>query len=337
MASKRFDGQTLRIATYGGTYGKAFDDAFGRPFAEATGAKIEYVAGNPGDFGAKLLASRGADPGFDVADLDDIQVVQVEAQGLIEKIDAANMPRLKGVFPAAMVIEGYTPALTWYRLAFGYNTEKLGGVGMTDPTSWAAFFDPKLANRVAVPAVTVSMALPTLVMANLLAGAPNESNLEPGFNKLSELKVSQVYQSSTAIEPQVISGDVWAYTTTPARIYQLQGQGVPVKLVYPELNGKRGILTRSSAMQIVKGTKVKELAEAFIDWHFDPKAVTALTLATGVEPAVMDTVAELEKDPKFQGKFITPQIAQGLYVPDVKALVAQMPAITERWGRLFLR
>ena len=66
-----FDGVTLRIATFGGSWKQNIEDVIGPKFA-ALGGKLEFVTGSPQSNLAKLIAGRGTAP-FDVMEVLDAQ------------------------------------------------------------------------------------------------------------------------------------------------------------------------------------------------------------------------------------------------------------------------
>src|ERR1043166_9380248 len=61
----KFDGVTVKIATFGGKWRDIVDKHVAKPF-EAEGGKIEYVLGQPAQNMAKLVAARGQPAPFDV-------------------------------------------------------------------------------------------------------------------------------------------------------------------------------------------------------------------------------------------------------------------------------
>ena len=67
-----FDGVTLKVATWGGSW-KANMEKVIVPKFEALGGKIEFVTGSPASSFAKLVAGRGRAP-FDVMEVLDAQV-----------------------------------------------------------------------------------------------------------------------------------------------------------------------------------------------------------------------------------------------------------------------
>src|SRR3954452_24821520 len=67
---KRFDGVTLRVATYGGPWKDTLQQVVGAEL-EKLGAKVEFITGAPSAHLAKLVASRGKAPLFDLMEVDE--------------------------------------------------------------------------------------------------------------------------------------------------------------------------------------------------------------------------------------------------------------------------
>jgi hypothetical protein len=61
----RFDGVTIRAATWGGSWRDRIHELIGSDL-EKRGAKVEYVIGNALENFNKLIAARGQKPPFDV-------------------------------------------------------------------------------------------------------------------------------------------------------------------------------------------------------------------------------------------------------------------------------
>ena len=66
----QFDGVTLRIGTFGGSWKDRLCSVFCPKF-EAEGGKVEWVAGNPRILLSKMVAARGQEPPVDVIEVVD--------------------------------------------------------------------------------------------------------------------------------------------------------------------------------------------------------------------------------------------------------------------------
>ena len=71
---------TLKIATFGGAFDYVQMKYVASLFTARTGVKVELVNGNSRDHLAKLVASKGREPPFDIVFLDeDVQVPAIAA------------------------------------------------------------------------------------------------------------------------------------------------------------------------------------------------------------------------------------------------------------------
>src|SRR3990172_2723940 len=109
----RYKGQTLRVATFGGDYLKWVQTSIGDPLAKETGAEVKYVVGGPATHLSKMIASKGQEPPFDIADLTPDAWAEALKQGLLEKVDLDRIPNLKKVFTGAFLEPGRPPVMNW--------------------------------------------------------------------------------------------------------------------------------------------------------------------------------------------------------------------------------
>src|SRR5579863_1209480 len=107
---------TLNVATFGGHSGDVEKGYVGDRMTRMTGVKIEWTHGNPSDFFAKMLASRGRQAPFDVVLLDDaVQDAAIRA-GVVAKLDPVLVPNLAKLYPRARNPQGYGPYAILYSI-----------------------------------------------------------------------------------------------------------------------------------------------------------------------------------------------------------------------------
>ena len=78
-AEGRFEGVTLTVGTFGGSWKDRLEE-YMTPKFEAEGGKIEFITGNPRNLLSKLIAARGQDAPMDVIEI-------VESTPLVKTID----------------------------------------------------------------------------------------------------------------------------------------------------------------------------------------------------------------------------------------------------------
>lgn len=329
---------TLRVATWGGSWSAAVQETVGAAFEAETGIKVEYIDANPGDSYAKIIAARGGDPGFDVATFNDVYTAQLAEQGLIQTFEISEIPNADLAYEEAIIAPGTIPALNSSKLALAYIPSALEEAGVGTPDSWEVLWDPALAGRVGVPDAGTSAALGTIVMANLLQGNDDWSNLEPGYEKLSELDIAQVYTSSSTVEQQAQSGDVWAWITQGARIYRMQDAGIEAQFIEPNIEGFGTIIGYDTIYQIPVTTSpaATRAALQFVGMSFEPELLADWMERVQSEPTVAQAAEILlERHPDWEGRYLDPADVDDLFVMDVTQLHVKVPEMTERWPRIF--
>jgi len=94
QGSQRFDGVTLRVGVFGGSWKDAVQTIVGSKL-EAQGLKIEYVAGNPAENFAKIVAARGAAVPIDIMELDPPTRIAMARNNFLEDLSEEPLPNLK--------------------------------------------------------------------------------------------------------------------------------------------------------------------------------------------------------------------------------------------------
>ena len=90
-AAGRFEGQTLKVGTWGGRWGD-FQRNIIAPKIEAEGGKVVYVFGSTQDNLAKIAAARGREAPVDVLEILDAMLPIFEKEDLLATIDLSQVP-----------------------------------------------------------------------------------------------------------------------------------------------------------------------------------------------------------------------------------------------------
>src|SRR5688572_5424414 len=101
-----FEGQTLRVNSWGGSDGLAIQKYIVDPFMKATGAKVIVEEGVTSASIAKVVAQKD-DPQLDVVFLDDVGVFALHRQGLLDELDLSKIPNAKDVYPDFVLDGGF--------------------------------------------------------------------------------------------------------------------------------------------------------------------------------------------------------------------------------------
>jgi putative spermidine/putrescine transport system substrate-binding protein len=332
-----FQGQTLRIATYGGGSGKIIREAVTGPFERRTGAHIEWSEGAPLDFMAQLVGARGGSAPYDVVFLEDIEVLQAAAQGVIFKLDFNNIPNAKLLSPKALPADGYSAAWGYFRLGIAYLPGKLKAAGIAPPKDLSVIFDPRLAGHLALPDVTQTNwpnYMPTIAA---FLGNPL-SDPKTTINKLASIKGSSLFSSSSDMEARMTSGDIWVSLWVDGRVNGLKIKGTDIELAPMGIpDGKGGTLDYTAVLGLltVANPDKKALAEAWIDTMLSTPVASQIAIRSTYAPSNQEAQKAVKADPKV-GPLVDTNIERQ-FLPDFAAWPNFQDKWIDAWGKAFRR
>jgi putative spermidine/putrescine transport system substrate-binding protein len=323
-------GKVLRVGLYGGTWLDAVKDTAAKAFTEATGAKVEYVEGNPSDLATRLYASaaQNAEPPMDVIETDSLTQEQLVGRELLAPTAdyTSNVSDVFADVTAAPLNEGYAPPhCDWY-VVLAYNTDKYKELGLKAPTSWSDLWDKKLAGHVSIPDISVAQS--TATIAGAAGAATNDpTDYAAGVKKLSQLDTYSIYKASSDMQADMANGNVWVAASSDGRAWQLVDDNQPIKVVYADVPGtdKKGPKAGQCFLDVVKGSKNTDLAAEFIKASYSPEVQAAFAKETGFTPTSPAAIETLREDPKWTDRIIDPttvlDIDWATYAPQSQKVV----------------
>ncbi len=304
--------KNLVVATFPGTWSEAHREILAPYFRKRTGASVTQSILLAQDQIARLVAARGGRAPFDVAILDDPQVLDAVKQELIVEYPVAKSPNWKELLPQFQ--DKWGPKISMQVIGIGYNPKKIPA----PPRSWDELWNPKYKGRVGLTALNSQLGIAFLAELNRLRGG-SETNWEPAFKALRELL------------PNVgaIAANLGAYATLWQQeqvdiapynfnfVQTLKGKGVPVELAMPET----GPVGWRTSLHLVKGGVEPDLAVQYIDSHlaaevqgqmlkppFDVIPTNGkVPLAGDISQAIAKTHADLAKIRTIDWEKINPQ------------------------------
>jgi putative spermidine/putrescine transport system substrate-binding protein len=326
---KRFDGVTLRVGTYGGSWRDLIQKLIGAEL-ERRGAKIEYVVGNPRDNLAKLIAARGQTPPFDVIELTDSVKTDAVGSGFLQPIEFDHIPNAKVLDP-----KYHNPVTvgTWVSVeGLVYNAEKYKELGLPAPTKFGDLFDPKLAGHVSFPDIHYGGVVNGLIGFAWEFAGGDERNIDVGLEWVKKLKPASYYKSSVDLSAQFKSGDIWAAVWHAGWALRMNRAGLPLATAYPKIKDKVGMI-QLGWIGIIKGTKQAEAAEFFINRYLDATVQKELADQNGVVPLNAEAAKDLASDPLLRKlMLVTPQEIADAYYADWS--LVSMSALGDKWNRM---
>ena len=254
--------ETLVAATFPGTWNEAHRNILAPAFRKATGASVTMTILLAVDQVAKLQATKGAKPPFDVSILDEGPLLDAVHLDLFEKYPVARSKHFRDLLPPFQ--DQWGPKVTMQIVGLSYNPKRIA----TPPKSWKDLWNPAYKGRVGLTAPNSSLGMAFLVELARVNGG-SESDIEPGFKALKSLL------------PQVgaIGANLGAYATlwqqgqidiAPYNFnftQTLHGKGVDIEFAVPDT----GAPAWRTSMHIVKGAVKPELALQYIDLHISPE------------------------------------------------------------------
>jgi putative spermidine/putrescine transport system substrate-binding protein len=320
----QFDGQTLRVGTWGGRWGD-FQKNIIAPKIEAEGGTVEFVLGSTQDNLAKIAAARGRDTPVDVLEILDAMLPIFEAQDLLEKIDLAKVPNTQhlqeGFFDDHKVA-------TWIvQEGICYNREKFKELGIPAPTTYSDLGHPKLEGLVTVPDITSGGGIANFAGMVYAAGGDTK-NIDPGLKLVQDMNVLKFWKRAGEAVNMLQTGDVAAAIFYTGWCSVVRKSGAPVQAVLPQIGDNAKGVMKNGWIGIVKGTKVPELATFYINQFLNKDFQSTWAPAMGVIPASQEAMPAFLSDPVAQ-EFWLP-VAENLHVDYHEA---DIPDWTDKWTR----
>ena len=332
-AAGKFEGQTLTVGTFGGSWKDRICEHI-CPKIEAEGGNVEFVTGNPRNLLAKLVAARGQDEmPFDVVEITDATWPAVLAADFVEKMDAANVPNVADLDPN--MHDEYKAANWMTQEGFIVNLEKLAELGVERPTRFMDLFHPALQGKIILPDISVNTVLMPIVGFAAAKGG-DEHNIDPGLELIRDLDVFAFWTSGTQITQMMKAGDAVAAVAHAGWGVRLNDAGVPVGMVHPIVKDKVGLASRGYA-GLVKGTKNKEAAEFYINELISEEMQEILHTKNGIVPTNRKVQAKYSGSPKLDSTgvpflMLAPEQIANLYYMDMTAF--DMREWTRKWNRI---
>ncbi|BBD09245.1 ABC transporter substrate-binding protein [Desulfovibrio ferrophilus] len=278
--------ETITVCSYGGTYNKALEEAFAKPFTAETGIEVVFVS-FPNYAKMKAQVQSG-NVEWDVVEPSINGYVLGAHDGLFEPLDLSGIPVddfVKGG------IQPYGVSTVYYSHNVAYRTDVWpAGQG---PKTWADVWNTK---KFPGPRAVKYTAYSNLEAALLADGVPPSEiypiDVDRAFKKLDELKPHiKVYWKNGAHAQQVMrahEADTGSFAA--GRMLDLAKDGVPV---VPEWNGA---VVDLDYLVILKGCKHKDAAMKFIKYTTDPKRQAKLAMASYYGPSNLKAYDYIPED-----------------------------------------
>lgn len=314
-----FKGERMVVNSFGGSFGAAWKQHVSDPFGKMFNAQIATVDAITGEATAKVLASRN-NPQIDVVILGDSGAAVLSQQGMYEPLTEDAVPNLKQLASIARISGNPYAEFLFASEVLVYNKNQVAA----PPTSWSELFDPKYKGRIVVPDLGNSVSGPVFLVHQARMNGGSVQNIDPGFAALQRLKPNVItyWTSQQQISGLLSSGEASLGIWSSDRAAALILGGAPVGLC----RLKEPTAMFGNAIGIVKGTKHKKMAEAFVNFVLSKEVQSNFMSAVMLAPT--NTGAVLTEAAK-------PYVADpgGAEVIDWAVVAKEMPAWLDRWNR----
>lgn len=292
------------------------------PFEKANNVKIVTEIGNNGD---RLNKLRQGNSKVDLMYLSDYYTIQGIQEGLFEKINRANIPNINNLYDIAKAPMGqdYGPAHTVTSFGIVYNEKNI-----KEPlTSWSDLWKADFKGKLSLPEVTLTSGPMIIDIASKAAGE-TAFNEDKAFAKLKDINKSVVkyYSKSSDVINMFGQGEV-SVAAVQDFAYGSILKAVPTaKWVTP----KEGAYAVVNTVNIAKGSKNKELAEKFINWHLSQEVQQAN--AVGKVDSPSNKLVKLTPE-QAVGMTYGEDTVKNLKLLNWDSVNKNMKKWTDRWNR----
>ena len=319
---------TLYVGSYGGTSEKLFKEKVIPAFEAAHKVKIVYIAGNSTDTLAKLQAQKDRQE-LDLVIMDDGPMQQAVQFGFCDKVKDA--PIFKDLYPLAR-INDRSMAVGAVATGLAYNTEAFKKTGLPKPDSWKVLTDKRFKQKVAIPPISNTYGLQTLIMYARMHGG-SETAMDVGFTAMGK----EVAPNVLAWEPSAgkmtelfQNGDVNLAVWGSGRVEAFRATGFPIEFVYP----KEGAMALLITACPVVNSDVPEQTQALLQYLMSPEVQTWQADTQGWGPVN----SKVKLDPAIAAKVPYGPAQIGKLLPTNWAVVNEKRGEwTNRWNRTIER
>ncbi|MFI4997263.1 MAG: PotD/PotF family extracellular solute-binding protein, partial [Hyphomicrobiales bacterium] len=271
------ENKKIIVGTWGGDYANLLHKNIEIPFLEPKGWEVVQDTASDAPRRAKMVAEKRLPRGTsDVQALSDLNVAEMTAAGVLEKLDYSKLSRAANVLPVLKA--DYAVPHIYSGLVLVYNPKLLPA----PPTSLNDLFDPKNAGKVGV----IDIQYIYTVMAAALAGGGSLTNFDPAKGKLLDLKKQgvKIYPTNEGMAQGLKTEEVGLCVMWKARCVQWQKAGIPVESAAP----KEGVVAYQSLFSMPKNAPNKEGGYAYLNAVLESQAQIAFANDMGYNPTVTD-------------------------------------------------
>lgn len=256
--SDNADGATdLNMIGYGGDLATPYERFLIEPFEEShEGVTINQIPSESGDFVAQIKAAAGNSP-YDVVPLGESRLVAAIEDGWVSELAAEDVPNAEGTQEIfADACRGYGVPVTYSLIGLAYNPDVVPA-----PESWEDLWtNPAYKGKIGLVSSASNLGFAFFVQAAKLGGG-DESNLEPGFERIAQLEPFLVAPNPTSLAQLFERGEVAIAPLWNNDAAVLKSKGLAVEFVRPA----PGAIADITCMAVVDGSANPELSTDLVN------------------------------------------------------------------------
>lgn len=332
-----FAGQTLRVATFGGSW-QAWVSANVEPiFHAATGANVEYVQGFPMRHLTTLVSTAGQAPPFDVVELSDDVTFEALAQGLLHTgMDMDLIPNAQHLPEAWRNIEDAGPAYFAVYEGVIYDSARFAEAGLEPPTSWDDLANPALAGHVAIP--DVAFTYRPIYAAINLERTGDQANFQGSLDWIASLTDPIIYSDAPTLQTRFDGGEIWAVVGGAGYLLRLSANNPNLEFTMFDVPGVGDGVGALAHLRIVAGSPNVELAHHWIDAFLSTEAQVSMVQTIGFAPVNLQAAAVVAGNPELEGLVLNDAAEmESLFSADWSLLNPVLPDWLDQWNRTVRR
>lgn len=303
VTAGEFDGVTLRVGTWGGSWRKVQEDYI-VPQLAAKGMQIQFVTASPNDNLAKLVAARGRDVPFDVMEVGEAIVPLIEEGKFNSKIDLDLVPNKSSMLKSFYDQNKFITLTSQPGIC--YLKQKFADNGIPVPKTFQDLINPKLKRKISIPDISSGMGLAGLAALAYAAGG-DINNIEPGLKLIKQIDPFTFWKRGSANVTHMETGDIYAAIVHAGWCVRMKKAGLDVAMVHPKIDDKHTGASSTTFMIVINGTKVRKAATAYLNEFLSEEFQFQLAAKTGIVPVNSAAIERMKKVPLLQEMMILDQ------------------------------
>jgi putative spermidine/putrescine transport system substrate-binding protein len=247
----------LIVNSYGGAWEQFMRDVIVPAFEkEHPEIEIKLDVGLAKTWLANLRASGVESPPYDVMMTNEIWANIERNEGFFVPLPQDKVPNLKDVYPHLRNPDDNGVLGVISPIGLAYRPDLLQKMGKTPPTSWKDLWDPAYSGTRGLYTITNSAGMMFVLLASQLWGE-SQYDLDAGM-----------LDFSGSMEIALTRGEIAIGVLDRPAVTRLKKQGINIAFSYP----KEGVYMFEQDFNVLKGSKVKDAAYAYVNWILSPES-----------------------------------------------------------------